>query len=94
RVADADGVVDFYGLQALAVRSTIEGGDCFIRLRNRRAGEAGTVPLQLQVLEGEMVPLHKTQSARGRNRIRSDYEFNAQGAKLDVAPLRPGRTSR
>lgn len=82
RHADADGVVDFYGLQALAARSMIEGGDCFVRLRNRRAGEAGTVPLQLQVLESEMVPLHKTQTARGRNRIRSGVEFNAQGARV------------
>lgn len=82
RAADADGIVDFYGLQCLAARSLIEGGDCFVRLRNRRAGAAGMVPLQLQLLEGEMVPLHKTQAARGRNRIRSGIEFDARGKRV------------
>ncbi|MDD4617481.1 MAG: phage portal protein, partial [Alphaproteobacteria bacterium] len=34
--ADADGLTDFYGQQALAVRAMFEAGECFIRFRPRR----------------------------------------------------------
>lgn len=34
--ADADGVLDFYGLQTLATRSWITAGEVFIRFRYRR----------------------------------------------------------
>ncbi len=34
--ADAAGQTDFYGLQALACRAMLEGGECLIRLRPRR----------------------------------------------------------
>jgi hypothetical protein len=33
--ADADGLTDFYGLQAMAARAIFEAGECFIRLRSR-----------------------------------------------------------
>ena len=45
--ADAAGLTDFYGLQALACRAVLEGGECFVRLRPRRPEDALTVPLQL-----------------------------------------------
>jgi capsid protein len=34
--SDADGVLDFYGQQALAVRAWLEAGEVFVRLRARR----------------------------------------------------------
>ena len=44
--ADAAGLTDFYGLQALACRALLEGGEVLIRLRCRRAGlEPGTMQL-------------------------------------------------
>ncbi|WP_197357706.1 phage portal protein, partial [Ralstonia pseudosolanacearum] len=45
--ADAAGQTDFYGLQALACRAMLEGGECLIRLRPRRPEDGLTVPLQL-----------------------------------------------
>ena len=33
--ANADGLTDFYGLQAIACRSVMESGECLIRLRPR-----------------------------------------------------------
>lgn len=50
---DADGVHDFYGLQALVLRGAIEGGDCLSRRRWRKLGDGLDVPFQLQLLEGE-----------------------------------------
>ncbi len=49
--ADAAGLTDFYGLQALACRAMLEGGECLIRLRPRRPDDGLCVPLQLQLLE-------------------------------------------
>lgn len=55
--ADADGVLDFYGLQRLAVLERLIGGECFIRLRPRRMEDGLAVPLQIQLLESEQLPL-------------------------------------
>ena len=37
--ADASGLTDFYGLQALACRSVMEAGECLVRLRPRLPAE-------------------------------------------------------
>lgn len=50
---DADGQLDFNGLQALAVRSAFEGGDTLARLRSRRASDGLVVPLQIQMMESD-----------------------------------------
>ena len=55
--ADADGQTDLYGMQALAARAMFEAGECFIRRRVRRPTDGLSVPLQLQLLEAEMLPL-------------------------------------
>ena len=52
---DADGLLDFYGIQALAFRSMIESGECLIRLRPRRPEDGLPVPMQLQLLEPDML---------------------------------------
>ncbi|MDD3028832.1 MAG: phage portal protein [Alphaproteobacteria bacterium] len=80
--ADADGLTDFYGLQALAVRAMFEAGECFIRFRPRRPGDGLTVPLQLQLLEAEMLPLAKTEIGASGNQIRCGIEFDAIGRRV------------
>lgn len=58
--ADAAGVLDFYGLEALATRGTVVSGETFTRFRTRYPSDMpGIVPLQLQVLEADYVPLDK-----------------------------------
>lgn len=80
--ADADGLTDFYGLQAMAARELFVAGECFVRLRPRRAEDGLTVPLQLQVLQSEMLPFEKTESAANGNRIRCGIEFDALGRRV------------
>jgi len=75
--ADADGRFDFYGLQALAVRSMIEGGDCFSRMRVRRLEDGLSVPLQVQVLEAEYCPETKNEA----NTVRCGVEFDGIGKR-------------
>ena len=76
--ADAVGAHDFYGLQTLAVRGMIEGGETFTRLRTRRLSDGLAVPLQLQVMEGDQCPHLKTEAV---NNIRSGIQYNAIGQR-------------
>ncbi len=74
--ADAAGLTDFYGLQALVCRSTIEGGECLVRIRERRPEDELTVPLQLQLLEAEHLPSSKNDNLPNGNVIRAGIEFD------------------
>lgn len=76
--ADSVGAHDFYGLQAIAVTGMVEGGESFTRLRTRLLSDGLTVPLQLQVLEGDHCDHMKTDAT---NRIRQGIQFNAIGAR-------------
>lgn len=82
---DADGVLDMYGMQTLAVRSWLESGEVFIR-RRRRFPDAGyPVPLQIQLLEADMVPLLDEDSRIGMpfgNIIRSGIELDKRGQRV------------
>ena len=80
--ADAAGLTDFYGLQALACRSMLEGGECLIRMRPRRPEDGLVVPLQLQLLESEHLPIHLNTDLPSGNVVRSGIEFDALGRRV------------
>lgn len=80
--ADATGQTDFYGLQALAARAMCEGGECLIRLRPRRPEDGLVVPLQLQLLEAEHLPLTLNTELPSGNVVRSGIEFDAMGRRV------------
>ena len=80
--ADADGLTDFYGLQAMVAREMFVAGECFVRLRPRRAEDGLQVPIQLQLLQSEMLPFEKTEAAANGNRIRCGIEFDAIGRRV------------
>lgn len=52
---DADGQLDFFGIQELLVREMVEGGEVLVRRRNRRPEDNLPVPLQLQVMEADQL---------------------------------------
>ena len=81
-VADADGLTDFYGLQALAARALFEAGECFIRIRERRPGDGLDVPIQLQMLEAEMCPWELNRQEPTGTAIRCGIEVNAIGRRV------------
>ncbi len=85
RVMDADGILDYYGLTSLAVRTWFDGGECFAR-RRRRFPDAGyPVPFQVQLLESDMVPLLDSTSRTGLpvgNEIKSGIEFDKRGQRV------------
>jgi lambda family phage portal protein len=77
READADGACDFYGLQALACRSTMESGECLARLRPRRLSDGMTVPLQLQLIESEHLPFNTNEDYGNGFKVRAGIKLNA-----------------
>lgn len=82
RESDADGQLDFYGLQSLALRSMLESGEVFVRLRLRDARSALTVPLQIQIQEADMVPLGYNREFADGTRIIDGIELDKYGRRL------------
>ena len=80
--ADAEGLTDFYGLQRRAAREVFLAGEVFFRIRPRRAGDGLTVPLQLQMLPSEMLPLKQTGTTTNGNTIRQGIEFDRIGRRV------------
>ena len=59
-VCDADGQLDFGGMQRLAARSWKEGGEALVRRRWRRPEDGLVVPMQIQLLEPDHLDHGKT----------------------------------
>lgn len=84
RVADVDGA-DFAGAQQLAVRAWLESGECFARLRPRKLLDGLPVPLQIQILESDCLPLLDADTYDGLptgHCIRSGIELDAIGRRV------------
>lgn len=78
-VADYDGLLDFYGLQAKAWGTMKVDGSVLVRLRERRSGPA-TVPLQLQLLEIDWLD-HERNEVRGSNEVIGGIEYGPKGER-------------
>lgn len=79
--ADAEGLTDFYGLQRRVAREFFMTGECFVRMRPRRLEDGLVVPLQLQILPAEMLPLEKNEVLTGGHVVRQGIEFDAIGRR-------------
>lgn len=63
---DAEGRLDLYGLQALAMRAVVESGECFIRLLPAEISSTNLVGLRLQVLESDHLDTSRNGLVEGR----------------------------
>jgi lambda family phage portal protein len=86
--ADAEGLTDFYGLQRRATREVFLAGEVFLRMRPRREADGLTVPLQLQMLPAEMLPLTMNRELPGGGLIRQGIEFDRIGRRAAYHFLR------
>ena len=86
--ADADGFTDFYGLQRRAAREVFIAGEVFFRFRPRRPEDGLLVPLQLQMLPAEMLPLNRNETLAGGTVIRQGIEFDRIGRRVAYHFLR------
>ncbi len=91
-VADADGQLNFAGLQELMVGGMVEGGETLVRRRFRRVEDGLPVPLQLQVWEGDLLDLAKIGLTEGGRRAINGIEFDQLGRRVAywIFPDHPG----
>jgi len=82
KYADADGVLVWEGLQALAWREWKEAGEVFARIRYRRPEDGLPVPLQVQLIESEQCPQHYNGVASNGNVIRQGIEVDSIGRRV------------
>ncbi len=78
---DADGLFDFAGLETLATRTWQEAGEIFVRFRPRRPEDGLAVPLQLQALEPELLPLDDERALPNGNQVRAGIERSRIGTR-------------
>lgn len=78
---DADGALDFSALQSLIARARVESGEVFVRVRPRPLDSGLAVPLQLQTIEADLLPIHHN-SSNGGNSIRQGIERSPYGQRL------------
>lgn len=90
--ADADGMLSFYGIQALAAATIFESGAVLIRRRPRRAEDGLAVPLQLQLMEPDFLDAMRDNVRDGGGWIQHGIEFDALGRRLGywMYPVHPG----
>ena len=93
--ADADGLTDFAGLQALIARSLVESGEVLVRLRERRVEDGLPAPLQLQVLEADHLDSSRTEELRDGGFVLQGIEFDALGRRRAywLYPTHPGEAA-
>ena len=91
---DADGQLDFLGIQTLACRQMVEAGEVLIRRRPHRASDGLDVPLQLQLLEADMLDASRNGDLVDGGRIVQGVEFNGLGQRRAYWPYaqHPGDT--
>lgn len=80
--SDPEGVGGFYEQQALIVRAIFESGEVFVRLHPRQLGDGPEVPLQIQVIEADHVPLAENRIVAGNNVVIAGIEFDLQGRRV------------
>jgi lambda family phage portal protein len=93
----ASGQTDFYGQQMVIAREVMEAGECFVRFRPRSRKEGLAVPVQLQLIEAEQLPLWRTSldgTVPQGNMMRSGIEFRPDGrrAAYHFFKAHPGET--
>ncbi|TVR80071.1 MAG: phage portal protein [Rhodospirillales bacterium] len=86
--SDAEGFTDFYGQQRRAAREVFIAGEVFLRFRPRRPEDGLAVPLQLQMIPSEMLPLSRNEQLSGGNVVRQGIEFDRIGRRVAYHFLR------
>jgi lambda family phage portal protein len=80
-LADADGQLDVLGLQTLAVREMVEAGEVLLRRRPRRTADGLPLPLQVQVIEADLLDATRNGDLADGGRQLQGIEFDAIGRR-------------
>lgn len=80
--SDADGITDLYGQQAMIARELFVAGECFVRIRKRFSSDGLVSPVQIQLLQSELLS-YETLDLPNGNRLRSGIEFDQIGKRVN-----------
>ena len=78
-LADYDGLLDFYGLEAKAWGTMKVDGEVMARMRERRVGPT-VVPLQIQLMEIDWLDDQRNE-VRGTSEVIAGIEYNSRGER-------------
>lgn len=79
---DFDGQHDLYGLQEIVARGIVESGEMLVRRVWCPASDGLTVPMQLQVLEGDYIDSVRDQVLSDGNIVIQGIEYNKRGKRV------------
>lgn len=87
--ADAEELTDFYGITRRVAREAFLAGECFVRFRPRLVQDGLTIPLQLQLLPSEQLPMTRLAqvpegmfNAGGLIRMGIEFDRNIRDKRL------------
>lgn len=78
---DRKGLLNLYGLQALAMNTIVDSGEVLIR-RHRRLDTGHTIPLQLEILEPDYIDESRIGITPEGNQIREGIEYDSAGDRV------------
>lgn len=78
---DARGLLDFYGIQALVLRTVTESGECFVKREYVSVGP-NEIPIKLTVLEPDYLDEYKNETLANGGRIFNGIEFDSFGKPI------------
>ena len=92
---DADGRLNLYGLQRLAMNTVVESGEVLVRRRRRQIGDGLPLPFQVQVLEPDYLDVLREGPLPSGNYVREGIEFDLIGRRVAyyLWDEHPGRSS-
>jgi lambda family phage portal protein len=79
---DADGRSNLYGLQRLAMNTTVDAGEVLIRRRWRYSTDGYALPFQIQVLEPDFLDNTRDGTLPNGNLIRDGIEYGLLGRRV------------
>ncbi len=77
---DADGLLDFNGIQDLVLRTMLESGEALVRFRKRSSDDGFRVPFQLQVIDPAFIDTSRNESTE-QYTIVNGVEFDLIGRR-------------
>jgi lambda family phage portal protein len=89
---DVSGQLNAYGQQILACRGIIESGESLLQRHWRSLADGLTVPVQIELLEGDLLDRLQTKHLDNGGRIVQGVEFDSKGRRVQywLHPEHPG----
>jgi lambda family phage portal protein len=89
---DSEGLLTFAGIQRLAMKTIAKDGEVLIRRRWRRPEDKLSIPVQIQILEGDYIDINRDRTLPNGGEIVQGVEFDALGRRVAywLFPNHPG----